>query len=74
MPSRTKRGILDLNAARLYGIDPRARRCAVRGDRIAEMREEQGGFRSDRSLHVYGPQTRREFLAMRRHEVHRGSA
>jgi len=59
------RRILGLNAARLYGIDPRARRCTVDG--IDRMRAEQGGFRAGRSLRAYGPRTRREFLALLAH-------
>ncbi len=59
---RAKRRILGLNAARLYGIDPRARRCTV--DAVDRMRAEQGGFRAGRSLRAYGPRTRREFLAL----------
>ena len=61
---RVKRRILGLNAARLYGVDPRAARAAVAGDRIAVAREAQGGHRAGRSLRTYGPRTRRQFLAL----------
>ena len=70
---KAKRRILGLNAARLYGVDPRARRCAIAGDRIALERAAQGGFRAGRSLRVYGPRTRREFLALLRHGTSRPS-
>jgi len=63
---RAKRRILGLNAARLYGVDPRARRCAIAADRIALERAAHGGFRAGRSLRAYGPRTRREFLAFLR--------
>ena len=63
---KAKRRILGLNAARLYGVDPRARRCAIAADRIALERAVQGGFRAGRSLRAYGPRTRREFLAFLR--------
>jgi len=33
-------------------------------DGIDRMRAQQGGFRAGRSLRVYGPRTRREFLAL----------
>jgi len=57
---------LGLNAARLYGVDPRARRCAIAADRIALERAARGGFRAGRSLRAYGPRTRRELLALLR--------
>ncbi len=68
LTKRTKRRILGLNAARLYGIDPRARRRAIASDRFTALRAEQGGFRAGRSLRVYGPRTRREFLTLRQRE------
>jgi len=71
LTTRAKRRILGLNAARLYGIDPRARRCTVDG--IDRMRAEQGGFRAGRSLRVYGPRTRREFLALLAHGARAGA-
>src|SRR2546425_10447971 len=43
---KAKRRILGLNAARLYGVDPRARRCAIAADRIALERAVQGGVPS----------------------------
>jgi hypothetical protein len=61
---KVKRRVLGLNAARLYGVDPRAARAAVAHDRIATLREAQGGCRPGRSLRAYGPRTRREFLAL----------
>ena len=70
LTTRAKRRILGLNAARLYGIDPRARRCAVDG--IDRMRAQQGGFRAGRSRRVYGPRPRREFLALLAHGARLG--
>jgi len=69
---KAKRRILGLNAARLYGVDPRARRCAIAADRIALERAAQGGFRAGRSLRAYGPRTRRELLALLRLGGHAG--
>jgi len=71
LTTRVKRRILGLNAARLYGIDPRARRCTVDG--IDRLRAEQGGFRAGRSFRVYGPRTRREFLALLAHGARPGA-
>ena len=36
------------------------------------MRAEQRGFRAGRSLRVYGPRTRREFLALLAHGARPG--
>ena len=58
----TKRRILGLNAAKLYGVNPKAPRCTVPVDQIQQMQVAQGGPRAGRSLQVYGPQTRRDFL------------
>ncbi len=65
---RIKRRILGENAARLYGVNFRARRCTVPADRLQQVQIAQGGHRPGRSLQWYGPQTRREFLAMVRGE------
>jgi predicted TIM-barrel fold metal-dependent hydrolase len=69
LTEKVKRGILGLNAARLYGVNPRERRCTVEGDRFAQAQAEQGGFRAGRSLRTYGLRTRREFLAFKRLEA-----
>jgi predicted TIM-barrel fold metal-dependent hydrolase len=67
---RVKRRILGLNAARLYGLQRRKPRCSLRRpDGIDRLREAQGGFRAGRSLRAYGPRSRREFLALLRHEA-----
>lgn len=63
---RTKRLILGLNAARLYGVRPTAPRCTVPAGALATLQGEQGGPRAGRSLRTYGPATRREFLALLR--------
>ena len=46
---------------------PRSSLC--RPDGIDRLREAQGGVRVGRSLRAYGPRSRREFLALLRHEV-----
>jgi len=64
LTAKVKRRILGENAARLYGVKIDAVRCTLAQDRIARIREEQGGVRPTRTLLWYGPQTRREFFAM----------
>ncbi len=68
LTEKTKRRILGLNAARLYGIKPKAERCTVPSSRLAEFQGEQGGSRAGRSLIAHGPTTRREFFALLRAE------
>jgi hypothetical protein len=68
LTERAKRRILGLNAARLYGVKPRARRCTVPADRLAQLQEAKGGARLARSLRWYGPQTRRDLLALLRRD------
>ena len=64
LTDRAKRRILGENAARLYHLKRRDPRCTVPPDALARLQEEQGGFRSERTLRAYGPRTRREFLAL----------
>ncbi len=78
LTDKAKRLILGENAARLYGIKKKQKRCTIPldslealetarvGDRLDEMQTAQGGAREGRSLRWYGPQTRREFFAMLR--------
>jgi predicted TIM-barrel fold metal-dependent hydrolase len=68
LTEKVKKRILGLNAARLYGIKPRADRCSIPPDRIGELQAAVGGFRADRSLRTYGPRTRRDFLALLRRD------
>jgi predicted TIM-barrel fold metal-dependent hydrolase len=67
LTKKDKKRILGLNAAKLYGVKPKARRCTV-PSQTAQLQEEQGGFRAGRSLRVYGARTRRQFLALKRIE------
>jgi predicted TIM-barrel fold metal-dependent hydrolase len=64
LTKRAKKKILGKNAARLYGVKPRERRCAISADRLSGAQVANGGFRTDRSLQVYGARTRREFLSI----------
>lgn len=64
---RVKARILGLNAAKLYGVDPKAVRCAIAGDAIAALRRAQGGLRAGRSHLVYGPRTREAYHALLAH-------
>ncbi len=59
-----KRKILGLNAARVYGIDPAAVRCAITQDDVARRIQDPGAKTS--TLRHYGPRTRRELLALQR--------
>jgi predicted TIM-barrel fold metal-dependent hydrolase len=68
LTERDKRRILGLNAAALYGVKPRRRRCTIPLDRLARAQDEAGGARAARSLRWFGPQTRRDFLALLRRE------
>jgi predicted TIM-barrel fold metal-dependent hydrolase len=68
LTEKTKRRILGLNAARLYHVKPKARRCTVPAGRLAEFQGEQGGARAGRTLLAHGPTTRREFFALMRAE------
>src|SRR3989442_3219146 len=61
---KAKRRILGLNAARLYGVDPRARRCTIAADRIALEPAARGGFPAGPRLPADRPRTRRELLAI----------
>jgi len=70
---KIKAQIFGLNAAKLYGVRPRRARCTIAPDGIDRLRAAQGGFRAGRSHLVYGPRTRREFLALLRHEGGIGS-
>ena len=56
-----KRGILGLNAAEIYDVDPTAQRCAIDGDEIASMKRAMDPLER-RTFRQTGPQTRREFL------------
>lgn len=68
LTKKTKRRILGLNAARLYGVDPKAKRTEITADRIAAWRADAGGARAARSLRAWGPRTRRDFFALLRRE------
>lgn len=60
-----KAKILGLNAARVYGVDPAAVRCAPVEDSLAARREEARRW-ALLGPPVYGPRSRREMLAFLR--------
>jgi len=62
LTEHAKRRILGLNSAKLYRIRVRETRCTIDADRLSALRAELGGRDAPRSLKVYGPRTRREFL------------
>jgi len=64
LTEHAKRRIFGLNAAKLYRIRVREARCTIDADRLSSLRAELGGRDAPRSLGVYGPRTRRDFLRM----------
>jgi len=64
LDDETKTRIFGLNAAKLYGVNPKERRCSVPADRLQQLQVAQGGPREGRSLRIYGAQTRRDFLRL----------
>ena len=61
---KDKKRILGKNAAKLYGIKRRRKRCTIPEDAFAAAQVAQGGPREGRSMKVYGARSRREFLEM----------
>ena len=61
-----KRKILGLNAARVYGVDPNAVRCAIHDDDVARIKSAMVEHDDHAPIRSYGPRTRRELLAMLR--------
>jgi predicted TIM-barrel fold metal-dependent hydrolase len=58
-----KAKVLGLNAARVYGVDPTAARCAIREDDLAK-RKAENDHRPLPRLGPVGPATRRDFIAL----------
>lgn len=62
-----KAKVFGLNAARLFGIDPAATRCALDGDALAAARAEHASYVREGAIAEpwapRGPATRREVLA-----------
>ena len=63
LTAAAKRKIFGLNAARLYGLDVPGLKAAALDDTRAAYRTE-----ANPSFRTYGPQSRREFLALHRAE------
>jgi predicted TIM-barrel fold metal-dependent hydrolase len=68
LTEKTKRRILGLNAARVYGVKPKAKRCTLSTGQLAVYQGEQGGARAGRTLLAHGPTSRREFFNLLRAE------
>jgi hypothetical protein len=66
LTSEVKAGIFGLNAARLFGIDPTATRCAMTTDPLSAGIDESAGLRHTGALPSawtpHGPTTRRQVL------------
>ncbi|HEV2362504.1 MAG TPA: amidohydrolase family protein, partial [Acidimicrobiales bacterium] len=62
-----KRSLFGLNAARLFGVDPAARRCGLTSDPLTGAKETAAVLRDEGALpspwHPSGPTTRRQVLA-----------
>jgi predicted TIM-barrel fold metal-dependent hydrolase len=67
LTKKRKARILGKNAAKLYGVDPKERRCAVAKDALASVQAEQGGVRASRSHRVYGPRTPEAYARLLAH-------
>jgi hypothetical protein len=68
LTDKVKKRIFGLNAAKLYGVRPKAPRGEVQLDQLQQIQQAQGGPYGGSTLRWYGPQTRRGFLAMLRGE------
>jgi hypothetical protein len=62
-----KRAIFGLNGARVYGLKLDALAPRLKKDRVQRARAEYGPT-ADPDFATYGPRTRREFFALKRHE------
>jgi hypothetical protein len=58
-----KAKIFGLNAAKVYGMDPKLARPAIEKDAVEQLKQSYLPRRSP-SFNVYGPRTRREFLSL----------
>jgi predicted TIM-barrel fold metal-dependent hydrolase len=68
LTDKMKKRIFGENAAKLYGVKPKATRCEIPLDRLEQAQQAQNGARGGASLRWYGPQTRRGFFALMRNE------
>ncbi len=62
-----KARIFGKNAAKLYGIKPRERRCQIDADALSQIRTEQRQAGVGRSHIVYGPRTAEQYARLRAH-------
>jgi len=67
LTTKVKRRIFGLNAARLYKVKPKQRRCAIPAEAVASAMGTPGPLPGRTNI-VYGPRTRREFLTLLRRE------
>ncbi|HYF46048.1 MAG TPA: amidohydrolase family protein, partial [Acidimicrobiales bacterium] len=72
LTDQIKAKILGLNAARLFGLDPEATRCAVTASALDEARASYTGLIHDGAVpdpwRPHGPVSRREVLQWLRHD------
>ena len=72
LTSEIKAKILGLNGARLYGVDPTAKRCQIDQGKLAQAKlqmDEDIGPRRWAFQPPRGPTTRREFMKLVRHNL-----
>lgn len=65
LTAELKAKVFGLNAARVFGVDPDAKRCAIDPDGLADARAELAAYARDGMIepwHARGPMTRREVL------------
>lgn len=74
LTEKRKARILGKNAAKLYGVKPKERRCAIAQDALARVQAEQGGARASRSHRVYGPRSREAWERLLAHAGGRAGA
>ncbi len=60
MTKAIRAGIFGLNAAPLYGVDPAATRCTLRGDWVDKLKKT--AHLQPRMPNIVGPTTRRQFV------------
>ncbi len=68
LTDKRKARILGRNAARLYKVRVRQRRCEIEEDQLARIQKEVGGFRKSRTHFAYGPRDKASFEALLAHK------
>jgi hypothetical protein len=67
LTEKAKARILGKNAAKLYGVKIKEKRCEIQADEIPKLQAELGGIRKSRTHLVYGPRTREAYEQLLAH-------